>query len=88
MVNDSDVIAIECKSALSLDDVNEHLQRLGKLKRLLPTDAAKRVMGAVAAMVVPDNVAVHAYRKGLSVLGQTGDHLEIRNDADFIPVVW
>ncbi|TAN47666.1 MAG: DUF3782 domain-containing protein [Methylococcaceae bacterium] len=101
VVNDSDVIAIECKSNLKLDDVQEHLERLAKLKQLLPRYADARVMGAVAAMVIPDNVAQYAYRQGLFVIGQSrrvlaeslrllesGDHLEIRNDQRFVPGIW
>jgi len=88
VVNDNDVVAIECKSNLGLDDVNEHLQRLAKLKRLLPSYADKRVFGAVAAMVVPDNVAQYAYRKGLYVIGQNGEHLEIRNGENFAAKAW
>lgn len=88
VVNDADVVAIECKSNLSLDDVNEHLKRLAKLKRLLPSYANKQVYGAVAAMVIPDNVAEYAYRKGLYVIGQNGEHLEIRNRRDFVAGVW
>ena len=88
VVNDTDVVAIECKSTLSEDDVNYHLRRLTKLKKLLPTYANKRVMGAVTAMVIPDNVAHYAYRQGLFVIVQTGDHLTIRNDAKFEPMVW
>jgi hypothetical protein len=45
-------------------------------------------MGAVAAMVIPDNVAVYAFRHGLFVIGQSGEHLEIRNDPDFTPAAW
>jgi len=88
VVNDQDVVAIECKSNLGLDDVNEHLKRLAKLKRLLPSYANSRVMGAVAAMVIPDNVAQYAYRKGLYVIGQNGGHLEIRNGENFKAGVW
>ena len=88
VVNDTDVVAIECKSNLSLDDVKEHLERLEKLQRMLPKYAASRVMGAVAAMVIPDNVAKYAYRQGLFVIGQSGEHLEIRNDPDFKPKFW
>jgi hypothetical protein len=54
VVDTVDVVAIECKSHLTLDDVREHLARLGKLKRLLPSYADKRVLGAVAAMAIPD----------------------------------
>ena len=88
VVNDTDVVAIECKSTLSLDDVNDHLVSLAKLKKLLPAYAAKRVMGAVAAMAIRDNVASYAYRQGLFVIAQTGDHLIIRNDAKFTPQIW
>ena len=88
VVNDDDIVAIECKSNLSIDDVNEHLRRLEKLKRLLPGYAHKRVFGGLAAMVIPDNVALYAYRKGLYVIGQNGDQMEIRNDNKFVAGVW
>ena len=46
------------------------------------------VLGAVAAMVIEDNVAQYAYRKGLFVIGQSGEHLGIRNIAGFVAKVW
>jgi len=88
VVNDSEAVAVECKSNLKIDDVNEHLDRLAKLKRLLPRYADFKVMGAVAAMVIPDNVARYAASKGLFVIGQSGEDLVIRNDEDFMPKVW
>ena len=88
VVNDTDVIAIECKSNLSVDDVKDHLERLSKIKRMLPTYADKRIMGAVAAMVIPDAVALYAYRHGLFVIGQNGEQLHIRNKEGFNPAVW
>ena len=88
VVNDTDVIAIECKSLLSVDDVNEHRERLDKLKRLLPKYADSRVLGAVTAMVIPENVAQYAYRQGFYVIGQSGEQLVIRNDERFQPKVW
>jgi len=88
VVNTTDVVAVECKSLLSSDDVNQHVVSLNKLKRMLPTYSEKRVMGAVAAMVLPDNVARYAYRQGLFVIAQSGDHLLIRNDAKFKPHIW
>ena len=88
VVNTSDVVAVECKSLLSIDDVNQHLASLNKFKKMLPTYAEKKVMGAVAAMVLPDNVARYAYRQGLYVIAQSGDHLLIRNDTKFKPHIW
>lgn len=88
VVNDQDTVAIECKSNLSIDDVNEHLERLAKIKRLIPRYKNNRVLGAVAGMVIPDNVAAYAIKKGLYVIGQTGDHLALRNASTFVPMVW
>ncbi|MDG4551259.1 MAG: DUF3782 domain-containing protein [Candidatus Contendobacter sp.] len=88
VVNDEDVVAIECKSTLSVDDVNEHLARLGKVKELLPSYANKRVLGAVTGMVIPDHVATYAYRQGLFVLAQSGESVVILNDAQFQPKAW
>ena len=88
VVNDLELVAVECKSNLKQQDVDEHLARLAKIKRLLPKHANSRVMGAVAAMVIPDNVARYAYSKGLFVIGQSGEHLEIRNEDGFQPAIW
>jgi hypothetical protein len=88
VVNDKDTVAIECKSNLSIDDVNEHLQRLEKIKRMIPRYKENRILGAVAGMVVPENVAMYAIRKGLYVIGQNGDHLELRNQTEFVAKVW
>ena len=88
VVNDSEAVGVECKSNLKIDDVNEHMERLAKLKRLSTKYANIKLMGAVAAMVIPENVARYAMAKGLFVIGQSGDHLEIRNEAGFVPVVW
>jgi hypothetical protein len=88
VVNDVDVIAIECKSNLSIDDVNEYLARLEKLKHVLPAYLNKNVMGAVTGMVIPENVAQYAYKKGLFIIGQTGEQLVIRNDEKFKAKIW
>ena len=88
VVNNNDVVAIECKSNLSIDDVNDHLKRLEKIKRLLPDHKEKRISGAVAGMVIPENVAIYAIKKGLYVIGQNGDHLELRNEVEFVAKVW
>lgn len=88
VVNNEDVVVIECKSNLGIDDVNDQLERLEKVKRLLPRYKDCRILGAVAGMVIPDNVATYAIRKGLYVIGQNGEHLELRNDMSFAAKVW
>jgi hypothetical protein len=88
VINDKDMVVIECKSNLSFDDVNDHLARLEKVKRLMPRYKECRVSGAVAGMVIADNVASYAIRNGLYVIGQNGEHLELRNEAVFVAKVW
>ena len=88
VANTTDAILVEVKSKLTQADVDEHLERLGKFKRLMPRYGDVRAMGAVAAMVVPDEVARYAYRQGLFVLVQSGDSVVILNDAQFQPQGW
>jgi hypothetical protein len=88
VVNDADAVLVEVKSKLTQADVDEHVERLGKFKRLMPRYAAVRAFGAVAAMVVPREVGRYAYRQGLFVLAQAGDSVVILNDARFRPKAW
>jgi hypothetical protein len=88
VVNNEVLVAVECKSHLSNDDVNEHLERLALFKRCFPQYKDYRILGAVAGMVVPTEVGRHAYRKGLFVLAQSGDAVEIRNGEGFRPKEW
>lgn len=86
--NDESIIVVTCRSNLSIDDVNEYLERLAKIKRLIPRYKDKRITGAVAGMVIPEQVALYAMRKGLFVIAQNGGHLELANDAKFTAKIW
>jgi hypothetical protein len=88
VVNTDTAVAVECKSHLSQADVDEHVERLGMFKQHFPQYAQCILLGAVAAMVLPSEVGRYAYRKGLFVLAQSGDAVEIRNDAGFTPHEW
>ncbi len=88
VIDNDTAIAVECKSHLSVDDVNEHLDRLDRFKPCWPEYRNYRLLGAVAAMVVPDEVAAYAYRKGLFVMAPSGDTMQLRNDQKFEPRVW
>jgi hypothetical protein len=88
VVNTTVAILVEVKSKLSQRDVDEHVERLEKFKRLMPRYGDVQAMGAVAGMVVPDSVARYAYRRGLFVLAQSGDSVVILNDGNFTPRSW
>ncbi len=83
--NGTDVVLIECKSKLSQEHVGDHLERLSKFKKYFPEYADKRVMGAVAAMVIPESVEKYACKKGLFVMAQSGEVITILNDENFEP---
>jgi hypothetical protein len=88
VVNETEVILIEVKSKLTQKDVDEHLERLAKFKEFMPRYGDANALGAVAAMVVTDEVANYAYRRGLFVLAQSGESVIILNDTQFQPQVW
>ncbi|GCL47334.1 DUF3782 domain-containing protein [Microcystis aeruginosa] len=88
VVNDTDAILVEVTSKLTQRDVDEHLQRLAKFKRLMPRFRDVKALGAVAAMIVPNEVASYGCRQGLFVLVQSGENVIILNDAEFTPRVW
>ena len=88
VVNDTEAVLIEVKSKLTQKDVDEHLERLAKFKQIMPRYRDVNALGAVAAMVVPEEVARYAYGRGLFVLAQSGESVIILNDAQFQPRVW
>lgn len=87
-MNHTQAVLVEVKSKLSQGDIDDHLERLGKFKRLMPRYQDVSAIGAVAAMVVPQDVARYAYRQGLFVMAQSGDDMMILNDLSFQPKVW
>ena len=88
VVNDGALVAVECKSKLVEAHIDAHLERLGKLKRVLPIYKDHQVMGAVAGMVVEEKVAQYALACGLYVLCQNGEQIDLHNPPGFEPAVW
>jgi len=88
VVNNGSCVLVEVKSNLSQDDVEEHLERMDKFKTLFPVYQNYRVLGAVAGMVIPKNIARYAYKKGFFVIAQQGESAVILNDNKFQPTTW
>ena len=86
--NEEYVLAIEAKSTLTVEEVNEHLKKLWRFKEFFPHFADRKVVGAVAGIVIEERSDKYAYRKGLFVIGQTGETVKILNDERFEPKVW
>ena len=76
--NGSVIIPIEVKAKLKVDHVDDHVERLGKISMHNELHGDKRrVLGAVAGGIVPKNVLEYAHKKGLFVLVQNGDSVEV-----------
>jgi hypothetical protein len=50
--------------------------------------AIERLVGAVAGIVINENVDKFADRQGFFVIGQSGDTVAILNDESFKPKAW
>ena len=87
-VNREYVVLIEAKSTLGVYDVQEHIERMEVFKRFFPEYSDRKVVGAVAGIVIDENVDRFAYRQGFFVIGQTGDTVKILNDEGFKPKAW
>ncbi|NJN21577.1 MAG: hypothetical protein HC812_10855 [Leptolyngbya sp. RL_3_1] len=87
-VNGDVAVAIEVKSRLSRQDVDDFLDRMGRFRQAFPHYGAYRIYGAVAAIEIDAGVDRYAYRQGLFVIQQTGETVEIANDQAFQPVAY
>ena len=88
VVNGEHVMAIEVKTRPRVEHVDEHLERLAAFKAVFPEYRERVLLGAIAGLTVDDNVARYAYRRGLFVLGQSGETVTILNDEAFQPREW
>jgi hypothetical protein len=72
------VMAVEIKSNLTAEDVDRHIERIGKVREQLDKRGDRRkLVGAVAGMVVTKEAREYAQRKGLYVLVQSGDTVAV-----------
>ena len=76
--NGDAVLAVEVKAKLRLDDVDDHLKRLGVVYEYNKKhNDNRRVLGAIAGGVVKDSILNYAHKKGLYVLVLNGENVSI-----------
>jgi hypothetical protein len=89
VANSNVAVALEVKNTLRQRDVEDHLERLEKMKRYpLKVIRDTDLYGAVAGMVVKKEVEDFATKKGLFVIKPSGDSAEISNAGVVKPKVW
>lgn len=88
VVNDEYTVAISVKSTLKVEDVNAHIDNLRRFRDFFPVFADKKLLGAVAGIVIDESADKYAYRRGLFVITQAGENIKILNDEKFKPKEW
>ncbi|MDR2448076.1 MAG: hypothetical protein LBD58_12450 [Treponema sp.] len=70
-------MAVEVKTRLTADDVNDHLRRMEILRRVADErDDRRKYLGAVAGAVVDKKVADYALKSGFYVIVPSGKTVE------------
>ncbi|MDR2793882.1 MAG: hypothetical protein LBB61_09505 [Treponema sp.] len=72
-------LAVEVKTQANTNDVQEHVERMEKLRRYFDLHNDRRKLyGAVAAAIFQPNVLDFALKKGFYVIEQSGDNVSVR----------
>jgi hypothetical protein len=89
LVNTIYSVIVEVKNTLRQKDVDDHIERMEKLQEI-PAKMIKgtTMFGAIAAMIVSDEVEYYAIKKGLYVIKTKGDNVKISNKKDFQGKQW
>jgi transposase len=76
--NGDKVMAVEIKTKPSIDDINDHIERMEKLRGYADLHRDQRVyLGAVAGVVFSDSEKHYALKRGFYVIEPSGDTFNI-----------
>ena len=63
VVDDTELVLVECKSRLSKDDVDDFLKKLNRFKAAFPHYKSYAAYGAVAGIEINDGIDRYAYKR-------------------------
>ena len=86
--NGEEMVVVEVKTTLKVDDVKQFLEKLNKFTEYEPVYQGKQVYGAVAYLRTEQDSELYAERQGLYVIRATGNSASIINTEDFRPRVF
>ena len=84
-VNGHEIVIVEVKTTLRVDDVNDFHEKLWKSKTYLPEYADKKKYGAMAFLTAEGASDRMAEKMGFFVIRATGNSSSIINKKDFKP---
>jgi hypothetical protein len=83
------VMLIEVKTDLKTEHVNEHRRRMETIRSRGRKWTDKKLLGAVSAAIVEDNVRDYAKKNGFFVISQTGETMRIdKPEGEFSVKEW
>jgi hypothetical protein len=88
--NGDKVMAVEIKTKPGGDDINDHVERMEKLRAYADLHNDKRVyLGAIAGVVFAESEKINALKKGLYVIEPSGDTFTITEPkGEYRPREW
>ena len=87
--NDDRVMAVEVKAKPRIDDIEEHTDRLAKLRAYYSGRGDRRqIHGAIAGAVFGEGEKKAALKAGFYVIVQSGDTMRMDIPEGFVPGVW
>jgi hypothetical protein len=76
-------MAVEVKTQANIHDVRDHVERMEKLRQYFDAHEDRRkIYGALAAALLPENVRDFALKQGFYVIQQSGDTVTIEKPQD------
>jgi hypothetical protein len=76
--NGDKVMIVEIKTKPNIDDINDHIERMEKLRKYADLhDDKRKYLGAIAGVVFGDGEKTHALKKGFYVIEPSGDTFNI-----------
>jgi hypothetical protein len=86
LINDQDIVVIEVKTTLQVDDVRDFVVKLQNLLQFFPKYKSYNIYGAIAALQMEEGADRFAYKQGLFVLKAGKENMvEMLNDLKFKP---
>ncbi|MHB9293998.1 hypothetical protein Holit_03121 [Hollandina sp. SP2] len=82
-------VAVEAKAKPKTEDIDDHIERMKKLRAYADRHNDKRkYLGAIAGLVVSDSVKGYAFKQGFPVLVPSGESMELECPSGFVPKEW
>ena len=83
--NGDKVMIVEVKSKPSIEDIKDHIERMGKLRLYAGLHGdSRKYLGAVAGMMVNDNERDYALKNGFYVIEPSGETFTITAPEGFL----